>query len=80
MAKALRFRDSWFIQAGLGIALLSALPFASALLVSLVTHKDIEVGPTFLWLMLGAGFGCVAIVLGFVGALVNKLDQRRDTK
>ena len=80
MAKTIRFRDSWFIQVGLGIALLSSLPFASVLLVSLVTHKDIEVGPTFLWLMLGAGFGCFAIVLGFVGVLVQKLPKDRDSK
>ena len=59
---------------------MSALPFASVLLVSLVTHKDTEVGPTFLWLVLGAGFGCVAIVLGLVGVLVKKLPKGRDHK
>jgi hypothetical protein len=80
VAKTLRIRGSWFIQAGLGIGLLSALPFASVLLVRLTTHENIEVGPTFLWLMLGAGFGCVAIVLGFVGLLIRKVAKDGDPK
>lgn len=80
MAKTLRFRDSWFIRAGFGITLLSALPFASVLLVSFSTHKDIEVGPTGLWLILGAGFGCLAIILGFGGVLIKKLSKHRHPK
>jgi hypothetical protein len=48
--------------------------------VRLTTHENIEVGPTFLWLMLGAGFGCVAIVLGFVGLLIRKVAKDGDPK
>ena len=65
----IKFRNSWFIQAGIGIIALSALPFLAVILVSLFAQREVEMGPTFLWLILGAGFGCLTVVLGVVGVL-----------
>jgi len=75
--KQIRFRDSWFIRAGFGIAVLSTMPLALVTLLGLLFHKNIEVGPTFLWLVLGCGFGFLCMGLGLVGLLVQRASQSK---
>ena len=70
-----RFRDSWFVQAGTGIVALSAVPFGLVILIGLVLRKNTEVGPTFLWLVLGAGFGFLCVVLGCLGVLKRRMSH-----
>jgi hypothetical protein len=72
--KQIRFRDSWFIRAGLGIAVLSAVPLTLVILLGLLFDNN-EVGPTFLWLVLGCGLGFLCMGLGLVGVLVRRASQ-----
>jgi hypothetical protein len=74
--KQIRFRDSWFIRAGLGIIVLSALPFTAVAFAGLIFHRNVEVGPTFLWFLLGAAFGFLAIMLGIAGLIVRRLSRK----
>jgi hypothetical protein len=71
--KQIRFRDTWFVQAGIGIIPLSALPLTAVFLAGLMFHRNIEVGPMFLWFLLGAAFGCLALMFGIAGVVVQKL-------
>ena len=74
--KQVRFRDAWFIRAGLGIIVLSAFPFTAVALAGLLFRKNIEVGPTFLWFLLGAVFGFLAIMLGITGVIVRRRSSK----
>jgi hypothetical protein len=74
--KQVRFRDAWFIRAGLGIIALSGFPFTSVALAGLIFRKNIEVGPTFLWFLLGAAFGFLAVMLGTAGVIVRRLSRK----
>ena len=78
--KQIRFRDSWFIRAGFGIAALSTIPLALVILLGLLSNRNIEVGPTFLWLVLGCGLGFLCMVLGLVGVLVQRASQSTGTQ
>ena len=78
--KQIRFRDSWFIRGGFGIAVLSTTPLTLVMLLGLLFHKHIEVGPTFLWLVLGCGFGFLCMGLGLVGVLVQRASQSKPTQ
>jgi hypothetical protein len=74
--KQIRFRDSWFVKAGIGTIVLSGLPFTAVALTALVFHRNIEMGPTFLWLLLGAVFGSLAVMLGTAGVIVQRLSRK----
>ena len=76
----MRFRDSWFIKAGIAIVAFSALPIALATFMWLVFSKDFDVGPIGIWFFLGAGLGCLWVLLGVVGVFVRKSHQRTDPK
>ena len=76
----IRFRDSWFIRAGFGIAVLSSMPFTLLILLGLISDRNTEVGPTFLWLLLGCALGLLCMGLGLVGVLVQRADLRKRTQ
>jgi len=73
--KQIRLRDIWFVQAGVGIIVLSS-PFTAVVLADLIFHRNIEVGPTFLWFLLGAAFGCLSLMFGIAGVVVQKLSRK----
>jgi hypothetical protein len=75
--KQIRFRDSWFIRAGFVIAALSTMPLALVMLFGSLSNNNIEVGPTFLWLVLGRGLGFLCMGLGLVGVLVQRVSQNK---
>ena len=70
--KTIRFRESWFIRAGLGIALISAVPFALVGLTSVMSRKDIGAGATAIYLFVGAAMGLLFIVLGIVSVILQR--------
>jgi len=74
--RQIRLRDIWFVQAGVGIIVLSASPFTAVVLAGLIFHRNIEVGPTFLWFLLGAAFGCFSLMFGIAGVVVQKLSRK----
>ena len=76
IVKPIRFRDSWFVKAGIGIIALSFGPFGSLLAVALVLRRDLAVGPTGLVLLLGTLMGTFSIALGMVGVLVRRAAKR----
>jgi hypothetical protein len=80
MEKVIRFRNSWFIQAGIGMIVLFGMPFGLVIFVGLVLHKRLEVGPTFLWFVLGFGFGLLCTGLGFLGVLRRNASQKANSQ
>jgi len=74
--KQVRFRDSWFVKAGIGTVVLSGLPFTAVVLAGLVFQRNIEMGPTFLWFLAGGAFGFLAIMLGIAGVIVRRRSGR----
>lgn len=70
-----RFRDSWFVQAGIAIAAVSVLPFVVVSLAGLVSGKEFGAGPTGILSVLGVAIGSVSILLGVLGVLVRRRDS-----
>ncbi|PYX27302.1 MAG: hypothetical protein DMG80_18890 [Acidobacteria bacterium] len=78
--QAIRFRNSWFIRAGTAIAGISAVPLALVGLTSLFSRKEIGVGPTGIWFLLGASLGSLFVVLGFFGVIFQRSRAARERK
>lgn len=71
-----RFRDSWFVQAGIGIAAVSVLPLVVVSLSGLIAGREFGVGPTGILALLGVTLGFLSVVLGVIGVLVRRRDPR----
>ena len=76
MRDAIRFRDSWFVQAGSAIAALSVLPFIGVSLAGLIAGREFGVGPSGILALLGVTLGLLSVVLGVIGVLVRRRDSR----
>lgn len=74
MSNAIRFRDSWFVQAGIAIAALSVLPFVVVSLAGLISGNEFGAGPTGIFGLLGVVIGICSAALGVIGVLVRRRD------
>jgi hypothetical protein len=75
MPALLRFRDSWFVQAGIAIAALSVIPIVMVSLAGLISGREFEVEPTGIIALYGVAIGLLFAMLGAIGVLVRRRDS-----
>jgi hypothetical protein len=69
---SIRFRDSWFIRAGIAIVGISAVPLLAVTLAGLVSGKEFGAGPTGICLLTGAFLGSSLTLLGTASVIVQR--------
>jgi hypothetical protein len=74
--KSIRFRNSWFVRAGLAIFAISAVPLTVLVAVGFTTGKEFEAGPTGILFLCGVVIGLCSVVLGGTGVLVQRHERR----
>jgi hypothetical protein len=76
MPPLLRFRDSWFVRAGIAIGATSMVPFVVVSLAGLIRGREFGVGATGILALLGVAAGLLSVTLGVIGVLVRRRDPR----